>query len=212
MRLASCILHISVCTFYPASSIPQPVILDYITYLHYYCCAPTYAVLLGPHIIVRVNHSRNHIKVACTSNTLTHPPLIWEKEISTNSNRTGRGRGNTSPNCYRNKGAREQTTRDRTRTHVREHRRTNRINRNHSTPAYGALSTPDSAHRSSYYSDRCIVPLPPPSPPLMLSIPITVLAQLQSTVHKLPMTTPFASISPPFPFTLPSYTYPHSLL
>jgi hypothetical protein len=42
--------------------------------------------------IVRVNHSCNHIKVACVSNTLTHPPLIWE--ISTNPQST---QGNCKP-------------------------------------------------------------------------------------------------------------------
>ena len=38
-------------------------------------CPPQHIPSQG---IVRVNHSSNHIKVACISNTLTHPPLIWE--------------------------------------------------------------------------------------------------------------------------------------
>lgn len=112
------------------------------------------------------HHSRNHIKVACISNTLTSPPFNLGKKESPHKTPTkeqgeqGGNKGNittnkpTSQQGTRIKETRDQeTARNNTPGTHQEHRR-NTAERTDSS-AYGALSTPDSTvHTALLYTRR----------------------------------------------------------
>lgn len=182
--------------------------------LLYSTCTPVSPSLLVPYIIVRVNHSRNHIKVACISNTLTHPPLIWEKEISTNSNRKGKKGGNppkppndSTPNCQQEQGGKSLLGDDRDDRDYRDG------NNTRNTPGASPRTTQPTCVRStldtrpyctrSYYSKIAALfgslhrsSSPSPSPPFVLYQYCTNCTK--RTVHTLPMNTPFALHYPHF--------------